>query len=112
MRLQQPKQIAGGNEMQKSHTNAKGNVSESAALNAFSKAGFVVSLPFGNGTPYDLIVDTGKILLKVQVKTGRLRGGCILFPAQRIYGRNGTKRHKYDEGEIDLFAVYCLENEA
>jgi hypothetical protein len=33
--------------MQKNHTNVKGNVSESAALNAFSKVGFVISLPFG-----------------------------------------------------------------
>lgn len=98
--------------MQKNHTNIKGNVSESAALNAFSKAGFVVSVPFGNGAPYDLIVDIGKRLLKVQVKTGRLRGGCVLFAAQRINGHHGTKRHKYDEGEIDLFAVYCEENEA
>jgi hypothetical protein len=40
-------------EMQKNHTNVKGNVSESAALNAFSKAGFVVSVPFGNGAPSD-----------------------------------------------------------
>ena len=97
--------------MQKNHTNVKGNVSESAALNAFSKAGFVISLPFGNGSAYDLIVDTGKRLLKVQVKTGRLRGGCVLFPAQRIYGHHGTTRHKYDEGDIDLFAVYCREND-
>ena len=97
--------------MQKNHTNVKGNISESAALNAFTKAGFVVSVPFGNGAPYDLIVDTGKRLLKVQVKTGRLRGGCVLFPAQRVNGRHGTKRHEYGEGEIDLFAVYCLENE-
>jgi PD-(D/E)XK endonuclease len=112
MQLRQPNLIAGGTEVQKNHTNVKGNVSESAALNAFSKAGFVISLPFGNGAPYDLIVDTGERLLKVQVKTGRLRGGCVLFPAQRIYGQHGTKRHKYDEGEIDLFAVYCQENDA
>ncbi|HEU0185197.1 MAG TPA: group I intron-associated PD-(D/E)XK endonuclease [Blastocatellia bacterium] len=98
--------------MQKNHTNVKGNVSESAALNAFSKAGFVVSVPFGNGAPYDLIVDTSKRLLKVQVKTGRLRDGCVLFAAQRINGHYGTKRYRYDEGEIDLFAVYCQENEA
>ncbi|MBO0725942.1 MAG: hypothetical protein J2P52_10105 [Blastocatellia bacterium] len=68
-------------------------------------------MPFGNGAPYDLIVDTGKRLLKVQVKTGRLREGCVLFAAQRINGRHGTKRYKYDEGEVDLFAVYCQENE-
>ena len=88
--------------MQKNRTNVKGNVSESAALNAFSRAGFVVSLPFGNGAPYDLVVDTGKRLLKVQVKTGRLRGGCVLFPAQRIYGHHGTTRHKYFEFETFL----------
>ncbi|MGH9765849.1 MAG: group I intron-associated PD-(D/E)XK endonuclease [Blastocatellia bacterium] len=97
--------------MRKNHTNSKGNVSESAALNAFSKAGFLISVPFGNGAPYDLVVDTGKRLLKVQVKTGRLRGGCVLFAAQRINGHHGTKRHKYAEGEIDLYAVYCQEND-
>ncbi|MBO0859274.1 MAG: hypothetical protein J2P21_12495 [Chloracidobacterium sp.] len=97
--------------MQKNSSNIIGNVSESAALNAFSKAGFVVSTPFGNGAPYDLIVDTGKRLLKVQVKTGRLREGCVLFAAQRINGHHGTKRYKYDEGEIDIFAVYCVEND-
>ena len=97
--------------MQKNYPNITGNVSESAALNAFSKAGFVVSVPFGNGAPYDLIVDTGKRLWKVQVKTGRLREGCVLFAAQRINGHHGTKRYKYEEGEIDLFAVYCQENE-
>jgi hypothetical protein len=111
MQIRQPNLIAGGTEVQKNHTNVNGNVSESAVLNAFSRAGFVISLPFGNGAPYDLIVDTGERLLKVQVKTGRLRGGRVLFPSQRINGHHGTRRHKYDEGEIDLFAVYCQENE-
>src|SRR5262245_44974607 len=97
--------------MRKNHTNIKGNVSESAALNAFSKAGIIVSVPFGNGAPYDLIVDTGKRLLKVQVKTGRLRDGCVLFAAQRLNGHHGTKRYRYDEGEMDLFAVYCTGKE-
>ncbi len=97
--------------MKKSPTSGKGDLSESSVLRAFIKAGFVVSMPFGDGAPYDLIVDTGNRLLKVQVKTGRLRGGCVLFAAQRINGHHGTKRYKYDEGEIDLFAVYCPDNE-
>src|SRR5574341_209525 len=97
--------------MKKSPTSGKGDLSESSVLRAFIKAGFVVSMPFGDGAPYDLIVDTGKRLLKVQVKTGRLRGGCVLFAAQRINGHHGTRRYKYDEGEIDLFAVYCPDNE-
>jgi hypothetical protein len=91
-------------------TNKKGNLSESKILAAFIEAGFLVSVPFGNGAPYDLIVDTGTNRLRVQVKTGRLRNGCILFPTQRIHGHHGTRRFKYDENSFDLFAVYCTEN--
>lgn len=86
-------------------TNDKGNVSESKVLAAFIEAGFIVSIPFGNGVPYDFIVDTGERLLKVQVKTGRLRDGCILFPLRRFSGHSG-KGKRYVAGEIDLFAIY------
>jgi hypothetical protein len=73
-------------------TNAKGNVSESKVLAAYAQAGFIVLLPFGNGAPYDLVVDTGEQMLKVQVKTGRLRNGCVLFPMQRFSGHTGKGR--------------------
>jgi hypothetical protein len=33
------------------------------------------------------------------------------FVAQRIYGHHDTTRHKNDEGDIDLFAVYCQVND-
>ena len=91
-------------------TNGKGNFSESKVLAAYLEAGFIVSLPFGGGAPYDLIVDTGKRILKVQVKTGRLRNGCILFPTQRFSGHTGKGRG-YSAGEIDVFAVYCPDDE-
>src|SRR5262249_21001545 len=100
----------GDSSVQKIKTNDKGNVSESKILSAFVDAGFLVSIPFGNGAPYDLIVETGDKILKVQVKTGRLRGGCVLFAAQRINGHHGTRRFKYEDGEFDLFAVYCPDN--
>jgi hypothetical protein len=83
--------------MQKNHTNLKGNVSESAALNAFSKAGFIVSAPFGNGAPYDLIVDTGKRLLKVQGKPGDCAkdASCSLLSVlMGITERSGTNTMK------------------
>lgn len=95
----------------KVETNGKGNLSESKVLTAYLEAGFIVSLPFGNGAPYNLMVDTGYRILKVQVKTGRLRNGCILFAAQRISGHHGTRRRKYAEGEFDLFAIYCPDND-
>ena len=71
---------------------------------AYVEAGFAVSMPIGGGAPYDLIVDTGERLLKAQVKTGRLRNGCVIFPMQRFSGHSG-KPQSYVQGEIDFFAI-------
>lgn len=90
-------------------TNGKGNLSEAKVLTAYIQAGFTVSVPFGNGAPYDFVVDAGRRLLKVQVKTGRLRGGCVLFPTLRFSGHSGRGR-SYSAREIDVFAVYCPDN--
>jgi PD-(D/E)XK endonuclease len=64
--------------MEKRSTSNKGNLSESKVITSYIEAGFAVSIPFGGGVPYDLIVDTRARLLRIQVKTGRLRKGCIL----------------------------------
>lgn len=88
-------------------TNDVGNRSESVVLAAYIQAGFAVSVPFGNGCAYDLVVDTGSRLLKVQVKTGWQRQGCLIFKGRRRVRdsrRNGMRR--YREGEVDYFAVY------
>lgn len=88
-------------------TNDIGNVSESIVLTAYISAGFSVPVPFGNGCAYDLVVDTGTRLLKVQVKTAWQRKGCLNFKGQRRIRdskQNGMRRYK--EGEVDFFAVY------
>ena len=36
-----------------------GNMSASKVMAAYIEAGFFVSVPFGDGCPYDLVVDTG-----------------------------------------------------
>ncbi len=48
----------------------QGNSSEAIVLAAYIQAGFLVSIPFGGGSAYDLVVDTGTRLIRVQVKTG------------------------------------------
>jgi hypothetical protein len=58
-----------------------GNISEGIVLSAYINAGFAVSIPFGGGVSYDLIVDTDSHLYKVQVKTAWLSGGCIIYKA-------------------------------
>jgi hypothetical protein len=70
-----------------------------------------LALNFGGGAPYDLVVDVGQQLLTGQVKTGRLRKGCINYWTLNNSGLGQHKKRSYTHGEVDLFAVYCLDKE-
>lgn len=89
----------------------KGNVAESIVLAAYIKAGFIVSFPFGGGAPYDFIVDTGKALVKIQVKSGRVKSGRLMFNARRHRGAKNNTFRCYEEGELDVFVVWCPYNQ-
>jgi PD-(D/E)XK endonuclease len=85
----------------------KGNISESIVMSAYLKAGFTVSIPFGTGAPYDLIVDTGSRLYKVQIKTGWFRQGCIIYRGdRRMREAHPYATRPYTETEVDYFAIY------
>ncbi|MFL6275954.1 MAG: group I intron-associated PD-(D/E)XK endonuclease [Blastocatellia bacterium] len=91
----------------------KGNISESILLHAYLKTGFIVSIPFGSGAPYDLMVDTGQRALKIQVKTGWYQRGCILFRCmRRVRESSPYKARVYSEDEVDYFAVYYPPNDS
>ncbi len=49
-------------------TQRKGDIGVSQAIATFTKIGFDVSLPLTESAPYDLIVDTGNKLARVQVR--------------------------------------------
>jgi hypothetical protein len=85
----------------------KGNSSEAVVLTAYVRAGFLVSLPFGGGASYDLVVDSGARLIKVQVKTGKLEAGCVVYNARRHRGSRYDTFRRYEDGEVDVFAVWC-----
>jgi hypothetical protein len=89
----------------------KGNSSEAVVLAAYIQAGFLVSVPFGGGAAYDFIVDTGARLIKVQVKTGKLEAGCIVYNARRHRGSKYNTFRRYRAHELDLFAVYNPSNQ-
>jgi hypothetical protein len=84
-------------------TREKGNLTESKILAAFIEAGYLVSLPFGDGHKYDLIIDDGQHIKRVQCKTGRVRQGRLIFNACSFSGNAGTRRDYKDVA--DLFAV-------
>lgn len=94
-----------------SHPVDVGFRSEVTILRELVHRGYSVSIPFSTNQRYDLIVDVGDRLLKVQCKTGRIRNGAIEFNTISIR----TNMHKvltrgYD-GEIDYFAVYCPQTD-
>jgi hypothetical protein len=89
---------------------AVGELSEGMVLAHFLKKGTPVLLPFGNNQRYDLVVDECGVLVKAQVKTGRLADGCITFKTSSVNGFTG-KRTSY-AGAIDIFLVYCPETDA
>ena len=89
------------------NTKSVGEKTEGIVLGHLLRLGMSVSLPFGNNQRYDLIVDDGGRLLKVQCKTGQFKNGCVTFWACSTNGFTGEK--KGYKGQIDLFFVYCPE---
>ena len=68
--------------------------------------GCFVSRPLTDNAPYDLIVDDGSCLKKIQVKARSPRDGKInveLFTSMVNYNRS------YEKGDFDLLAIYNIE---
>jgi PD-(D/E)XK endonuclease len=87
------------------NSKAIGERTEGIILAHLLKKGYSVSIPFGNNQRYDMIVDTGERLLKVQCKTGAFTNGCVSFSTSSVNGFTG-QRTNY-RGQIDVFLVYC-----
>ena len=94
-----------------SHPVDVGHRAEGAILLELVKRGHQVLLPFGVNQRYDLVLDCEGRFLKAQCKTGRLRNGVVQFSSQSVQSNTrGTRTRSYT-GEVDLFIVYCPENE-
>jgi len=94
------------------HPKDIGDRSTLAVMLALTGLGYDVSVPFGENTRYDLIVDNGARLERVQCKTGRLRHGVVTFRTASSYAHhpNPKPRQLHYRGQVDAFAVYCPEN--
>jgi hypothetical protein len=92
-------------------TTTKGAIAEAAITAEAVKLGFVVLRPFPEGRRYDVVIDTGPRLLRVQCKSGRLKGAVIAVTLAtcRHTPRHGYVRTKYTADDIDGVAVYCHE---
>lgn len=88
------------------NSSEKGNLAESKTVTYYLRQGARVLMPFGDGSPYDLVIDSEGQFTRVQVKTGVVSGDVIRFNSSSI-ARSGV-RTGY-AGRADVFAVYCME---
>lgn len=92
-------------------TKSIGDISEAFVISQLVKRGYLVSIPFGENHRYDIIADDGNRLLRIQVKTGRLRGDIIHFKSSSShYHRRGPHKLRSYRGQIEYLAVFCPGN--
>jgi hypothetical protein len=74
-----------------------------------------VAFPSEQGLPYDVLMDNGIRLLRIQVKTTMepriipqraKESQAYIFNVKR-HGKNNSQR--YDDNEVDIFALVCLD---
>ena len=86
-----------------------GELGESSVLAALIKAGYRVSLPFGDHDRYDLVAELDGQFQRLQVKVGRLKQGGIVFRTVSSTGKGASKIVLNYLDNADSFAVYCPE---
>ncbi len=89
------------------NTNLIGTITELKCFTHFLELGYNVSIP---QTPcrYDCIVDTGKNLFKIQIKTSNTTRteGCINFSVCSSHQSKGSHTHvDYKDDNIDFFCT-------
>jgi hypothetical protein len=90
-----------------------GNLSVLKCMQSFMEAGYLVSLPFGDGCPYDLVIDCRERLYRVECKTARLRSDAVI----EIWMKSNNGRWFQTGGsrlyteKVDLLAAYCPETD-
>ena len=84
-------------------TNLKSNIAELAVATECAKKNWVVLFPFGENTPYDILVDTGTAFLRVQIKYITTKDDVLNVPLKSTTGVT------YKD-TVDIIAVYCPDN--
>ena len=88
----------------------KGAIAEMAIQKAAVEFGYVVSRPLVEGRRYDLIVDTGPDLYRVQCKWAQRKGAVVVaYTGTCRHTPSGYVRSTYSAAEVDGIGLYCRE---
>jgi hypothetical protein len=92
-------------------TDQKGNIAEAAIALAATRLDIDVYRPVGEGGRYDMILDLGRDLLRVQCKWAARAGDVILvrcYSSRRSAGGKLVTR-RYSTDEVDAFGAYSRD---
>jgi prevent-host-death family protein len=95
-------------------SNAKGNIAEQAIRLAAVRVGVPFLQPVGEHYRWDLALDIGGRIWRVQCKWGSLSADRSVIKvnlASRCLTPKGYVLSSYGRDEVDLFAIYCGELE-
>jgi PD-(D/E)XK endonuclease len=93
-----------------SETTWKGAIAEAAITAVAVELGFVVLRPLVEGRRYDLVIDTGPRLLRVQCKWAPRKGDVIVVhTSTRRLTPHGYVVTTYAADEIEGIGAYCHE---
>jgi hypothetical protein len=75
--------------------------------------GFILSKPWGDSRRYDFVVDSGKRLLRIQVKScSVLRGNFYQVVAASSCPYTPQRERRYTAGQIDFIVAYVVPHDA
>ena len=91
-------------------TGQKGAIAELAIARQAIELGVPVYRPMAEGGRYDLILDLGQMLVRVQCKWAARKGGVVVVRCRRCRRTaTGLLERTYSPDEIDAVGAYCAE---
>lgn len=90
----------------------QGDIGMCYAIAYYSKLGWTISIPVTDSQDYDIIVDTGTSLLKVQIKTTtQISEYGVSIVSLRTNGGNksGNTSKNFNENHCDL--LFCMTDQ-
>ena len=89
-----------------------GITTELMVAQKFIEQGYIVSIPYGNNSRYDMIVDTDTDCYRIQVKHASLNdnGSYTVNTSNTVSNTSGNTRKYYTKEDID-FVVTIIENQ-
>ena len=90
----------------------KGITTELICMQKFIELGYIVSIPYGNNSRYDLLVDNGKTIWRIQCKTASLNdnGSYTVQTCNKVSTTTQRKTKHYTKEQIDFIAS-MIENQ-